>query len=92
MYTLKIVERLNPEQDLDLRNDYAINAIGAVNLRESYHELSCDAEVVFFEDNPKGAVAYVADNEQKYFIYDDVDAYLMNENAVTVRIIHRVPR
>ncbi|EFM7019264.1 hypothetical protein BAU67_001830 [Escherichia coli] len=89
MYTLKIVERINPASTIDLRDEYAV---GVVNLRESYHELSCDAEVMFFEDNPKGAVACVVDSEQKYYIYDDVDAYLMNENAVTVRIIHRVPR
>ena len=48
--------------------------------------------MVFFEDNSEGAVACVVDSEQKFYIYRDVDAYLMNENAVTVRIIHRVPR
>lgn len=45
MYTLKIVERVNPTHTVDFRDDF--NPL-AVNLRESYHELSCDAVVVFF--------------------------------------------
>ena len=72
MYTLKIVERVNPTHTVDFRDDF--NPL-AVNLRESYHELSCDAVVVFFEDNSEGAVACVVDSEQKFYIYREVDAY-----------------
>lgn len=85
MYTLKIVERVMPESEPE-----DTNIRSKPYLRESYYDMSKNTDVIFYEPNQEGIIAVVMDTEQKVYIYEDTSAYLMNENAVTVRIIHRV--